>query len=355
MSSRLVRLRRELKERGLDALLVSSLPNVRYLTGFSGSNGLCVVTGTDMVLITDSRYARQSRMEARRCKRVVTSLGLFEAVAADGMLGKRRKVGIESHHLSYAQYRSLKRLFPRQRFSGHAEIVESLALVKDPAEIESIRNAALISGRVLSEIVPLLRPGVREADIAAEISFLQKRHGGERDAFEPIVASGERAVLPHAVPTGKKIRSGEMVILDFGTTCNGYCSDITRTVAMGKTSRRAREMYALVLDAHTAAMAAARAGLPARDLDAVARERLRKAGYGRYFVHSLGHGIGLNIHERPRISPLSTERLQAGSVVTIEPGLYVPGVGGVRIEDDVVLTRTGCRVLTDAPRELMIL
>jgi Xaa-Pro aminopeptidase len=355
MNSRLARLRRALRKRGLDAFLISSLPNVRYLTGFSGSNGLCVVTGTEAVLVTDSRYALQSRMEVRRCRRIISPLGLFEAVAEDGLLKRRLNVGFESHHLSYAQFRTLKRLFPRHSLSGQTELVEEIAIVKDLAEVRNIRDAARVSGKVFAEVIPLIRPGVREVDLAAEISFLQKLYGGERDAFEPIVASGENAALPHARPTKKRIRKGETVILDFGTTCNGYSSDITRTVAVGKISPRAREMYALVLKAHAAAMAAAREGIPARELDAVARETMRKAGYGRYFIHSLGHGLGLSIHERPRVSPLSREVLQAGSVITIEPGLYVPGVGGVRIEDDVVLTRNGCIVLSDAPRELMIL
>jgi Xaa-Pro aminopeptidase len=294
-------------------------------------------------------------MEAKRWKRVVSTLGLQEAVKAEGVLKGCRNVGFESHELSYAQYRTFRKLFPRISFSGQADLIEDLTLVKDAAEVENIHRAAQISDRVFSEIVPLIRPGVREAEIAAEISFLLKSHGGEHDAFEPIVASGERALLPHARATAKRIKRGEVVILDFGTTWNGYCSDITRTVAIGKASSRAREMYALVLDAHTAVIAAAKAGLMARELDAIARERFRLAGYGKYFVHSLGHGLGLSIHERPRVSPLSREELHAGSVITIEPGLYVPGTGGVRIEDDVVLTRTGCRVLTSAPRELMTL
>jgi Xaa-Pro aminopeptidase len=355
MSSRLARLRRELRRRGLHALLISSLPNIRYLTGFSGSNGLCVVTGRELVLVTDSRYALQSRMEARRCRRIISALGLLEAVAADGLLKRRQTVGFESHHLSYVQFRTLKRLFPRHRLAGEADMVEEIALTKDAAEVESLRNAARISGKVFADLLPLIRPGVREVDLAAEISYLQKRRGGERDAFEPIVASGENAVLPHARPTMKRIRNGETVILDFGTICNGYCSDLTRTVAVGKVSRRVREMYALVLDAHAAAVVAARGGIAARALDAVARDRLRGAGYGKFFTHSLGHGIGLSIHERPRVSPLSREILQTGSVITIEPGLYLPGVGGVRIEDDVVLTPNGCQLLTTAPRELLIL
>ena len=355
MSTRLARLRQEMHERGMDAFFVSSLPNVRYLSGFSGSNGLCVVTGKEMVLVTDSRYARQSRVEARRCRRIVTSQGLIEAVAEDGNLKRVRNAGFEPDHISYAQYRSLKRLFPGVTFLGHGDLGEDLALTKDPAEVENIRKSAGISDRVFMEVVSLIRPGVKEVELAAEISYLQKRHGGERDAFEPIVASGERALLPHARATGKRIKRGEMAILDFGTTCGGFCSDLTRTVAVGKPSSRAREMYALVLEAHGAAIAAARGGMMARDLDAVARGILQRAGYGRYFVHSLGHGLGLSIHERPRVSPLSREELRSGSVITIEPGLYVPGVGGVRIEDDVLLTRTGCRVLTGAPRELMIL
>ncbi len=355
MNSRLARLRQELRNRDLDAFLVTSLPNVRYLTGFSGSNGLCVVTGREAVLFTDTRYARQSKMEAKGCRRVITRRALFEAAALEGLLKHRRTLGFESHHVSYAQYRSLKRLFPRHKLSGQGELVENLALIKDPSEIKAIQEAGEIASRVFLEIVQLIRPGVSEMDIAAEISYLLKRQGGERDAFEPIVASGERGVLPHVRPTTQRIRQGVMVILDFGTTRNGYCSDITRTVAVGKVPRRAVEMYALVLDAHAAAIQAAKGGLPARELDAIARERLHKAGYGRYFVHSLGHGLGLNIHERPRVSPLSSEVLQVGNCITIEPGLYVPGIGGVRIEDDIVLTKTGCNVLTHAPRELMIL
>jgi Xaa-Pro aminopeptidase len=355
MNSRLVRLRRELRRRGLGALLVTSPPHIRYLTGFSGSNGLCVVTQGDLALFTDSRYLRQSAIEAKRCRRVISTLGLMEAVADDGILARCVDVGFEAEYLSYAAYRSLKKFFPRQRFSGETEFVEEIALIKEPREIERIRAAALISSRVCKEILPLIRPGVPEADLAAEISSLQKKFGGERDAFEPIVASGEAALQPHGKPTRKRIRKGELVILDFGTTCGGYCSDLTRTVAVGHASRRQREMYALVQDAHAAAVAAARAGMTARELDAVARDIFRKAGAGRFFIHSLGHGLGLSIHERPRVSQLSSEVLQAGSVITIEPGLYVPGVGGVRIEDDVVLTRTGCKPLTDAPRELMIL
>jgi Xaa-Pro aminopeptidase len=355
MNSRLARLRNEMRRRGLDAVLVTFLPNVRYLSGFSGSHGLCVVTRNEAVLVTDSRYARQSRMEAKRWRCIVSTLPLLDAIEAEGVLRRHRRVGFEADHLSYAQYRSMKRLFPRLSFTGSSDLVEDIALVKDASEVENIRKAARISDRVFGEILSVIRPGVRESEVAAEISYLLKSHGGEQDAFEPIVASGERAILPHARATTKRIRRGDMVILDFGTTCKGYCSDITRTVAVGRASRRAREVYALVLDAHGAAVAAAKAGLMARELDAVARDRFRRAGFGKYFVHSLGHGLGLSVHERPRISPLGKEQLQDGSVVTIEPGLYVPGVGGVRIEDDVVLDRTGCRVLTAAPRELMTL
>ena len=355
MNFRLARLRAEMQRRGLDALLVSFLPNVRYLSGFSGSNALCVVTRTGAVLVTDSRYARQSRSEARRLQRVITALPLPEALNAFGVLKRLRTVGFEAEHVPYVQYRMLKKLFPRISFRGTTGLVEDIALIKDASEIDSVHKAARISDRVFGEIISLIRPGVRESEIAAEISYLLRRHGGERDAFEPIVASGERAILPHARATTKRIRRGELVVLDFGTTCNGYCSDLTRTVAVGRVSRAARETYALVREAHADAIAAARAGMMARELDAVARERFRRAGYGRYFVHSLGHGLGLSIHERPRVSPLSRERLQAGSVITIEPGLYIPGVGGVRIEDDVVLTPGGCKVLTGASRELMTL
>jgi len=350
-ASRILRLRGKLEEEGLDALVVSSLPDIRYLSGFSGSNALCIVTRHRTFFLTDSRYALQCRMEVKGFRRFVTPLGLLDRAAELGLLRGCRKTGFASDDLTFARYRILRRLFPRTRFRPTTGIVEELAIVKDRREIAAIEKAVAISDKVFRALLPLVRPGVREIDLAAEISYLHRRNGAERDAFDSIVASGERGALPHARATPKKIRRGELVTLDFGCVWQGYGSDITRTVAVGKVPRRAREMYRVVLEAQRESIAAARPGMRARELDAVARGSIRKAGYGRYFRHGLGHGLGLHPHGRPLVSWRSEEVLQAGSVFTIEPGVYIPGYGGVRIEDDVLLTGEGCRVLTKASKE----
>jgi Xaa-Pro aminopeptidase len=207
---------------------------------------------------------------------------------------------------------------------------------------------------VFGKIKRLIRPGVTELDIAAEISYLHRQLGGERDAFEPIVASGRRSALPHARATGKRIKHGDLVILDFGCSVNGYHSDITRTMVVGRASGEARRMHAAVLSASDEAIKSARAGMPAKELDRVARKEITGAGMAKYFVHALGHGLGIQVHERPRISALSKDILKAGNVVTIEPGVYIPSVGGVRIEDDVLITKSGCEVLSHTSKELFV-
>jgi Xaa-Pro aminopeptidase len=352
--TRLARLREKLHSAGLDALLVTSLPNIRYLTGFTGSNALVVVLQHKIYFLTDQRYRQQSREQVRGATRIISRTSLFEALAEHRLL-RRRRVGFEAEHLSYASHRHLRRAVPGVVLRPVHDLVEELALRKDDSEVALITMAIRVTEQVFQRVLPLLRPGVRELEIAAEISYLHRRLGAEGDAFEPIVASGERGALPHARPTRRKLRKGDLVTLDFGCTVAGYCADLTRTVAIGRASRRAREVYRAVLAAQEEALAAARPGMLARDLDRVARSHLARAGLGRYFSHSLGHGIGLRIHERPRVAPRSPERLEAGSVITIEPGVYLPGELGVRIEDDLVLTGDGGRVLTSVPKELMVL
>ncbi|HTY58680.1 MAG TPA: Xaa-Pro peptidase family protein [Bacteroidota bacterium] len=352
---RIAGLRASMRENSLDAFLVTSLAAVRYLTGFSGSNALAVVTARRAFFVSDSRYRLQSGAEVRGFRRIIGRRGLLEDAAASQTLRACRTAGFESDTMTYAQYRSLRRLFPGVAFRPATGIVESLSLVKDPGEIACIEQAAAIADRVFSEVLASIRPGVTELDVASEISYLNRRRGGESDAFDVIVASGPRGALPHARPTARKLRKGEFVLLDFGSRVRGYNSDLTRTVALGRVPRRLREAYSAVLEANEAASAAARAGMTARALDAVARTCLRRRGFGRYFVHSLGHGLGLRVHERPHVSPLSREVLERGSVITIEPGVYIPGAGGVRIEDDLLLGRSGCRLLTRSRRDLIVL
>jgi Xaa-Pro aminopeptidase len=355
MSKRRIELLRDrMQQLRLDAFIVSSLPNVRYLTGFSGSSGLCIVWKREALFITDSRYALQSRKEVKFWKRVIATNGLFEEGVQRGLFPGCRNVGFESQALTYAQYRTLKKLTSDVSFVSTKDVVESISLVKEKKEMDCIRTAVRISDRVFDDVIHSIKPGVAELEIAAEISYLHKKYGAEKDAFEPIIASGERGSLPHVRASDKRIRNRELVTLDFGCTVRGYNSDITRTVAVGGASVQARNLYNVVLDAQLEAISAAKAGMFARDLDAIARDRITNEGYGKYFVHSLGHGLGLQVHELPRVSSLSKEQLVAGSVITIEPGVYIPQFGGIRIEDDVLLTSGGCEVLTSAPKEFMI-
>lgn len=339
---------------GYDAFVISSPLNIRYITGFSGSNALCVVRKSDAWFLTDSRYALQARMEVKGFKRKIVKNDLYEEVGLQHMLKGCRKAAFESNTVTYAQYRILKKSNTRVSFAPTNNLVEDIALIKEKGEIEFMRTAARISDKVFASLLGILKPGVVELDIAAEISYLHRKHGAEKDAFDSIVASGVRGAFPHARASSKRLKKGEFVTLDFGCTVKGYNSDITRTVAIGKPPAEACRMYDVVYGAQREAVERARPGLWAKDLDAVARRRITDGGFGRFFTHSLGHGLGLQVHERPRVSPLSKERLYQGSVITIEPGVYVPGVGGVRIEDDVVLTSDSCEVLTQAPKELIV-
>jgi Xaa-Pro aminopeptidase len=354
-SKRIASLRDVLREKNLDGFVVTALHNIRYLSGFSGTNAALILTHTQAYFLTDSRYAQQIGEEVKGYHRVVTVRGLFETAAQKNLLRGCERVGFEAHYLPYAQYRSLKRLFHGQSFIGTSELVEGLSLVKDRQEIALIKKAAGISDRVFNGILKIVKPGVQEADVAAEISYLHRRLGADRDAFEPIVASGVRGAFPHAGATAKKLKNGEMVTMDFGCTCKGYNSDITRTIGIGRIPARAKEIYDTVRTAQQDAVNHARGGIRAKDLDGVARRRIKERGYGRYFVHSLGHGLGLRVHERPRVSTLSKEVLRAGSVITIEPGVYIPGFGGVRIEDDVLLTEKSCEVLNTSTKDLVII
>jgi Xaa-Pro aminopeptidase len=353
MQARLARLRSRLQKEDLDALLISSLPNVRYLTRFTGSNANCIVTRRQAFFITDSRYTQQSSQEVRGFRRIIAPGGLHDAVSELGLLARCKTVGFEAEAVTYAQFVRLKKLFPRLRLRATKNLVEELSLSKEPGELASIRRAIGITDDVYRDVLDMLKPGIAERVIAAEISYLHKKYGAEHDAFDPIVACGPRGAIPHARPTSRKIRNGELLIMDFGCVVKGYGSDLTRTVCVGRATRHQQKLYAVVLGAQRAAIDAIRPGLQARQLDDIARQYIARAGLAKYFTHALGHGLGLRPHERPRIGPASNDVLQKGNVITIEPGIYIPGYGGIRIEDDVLLTRTGCRVLTKATNELI--
>ncbi len=351
---RLTAVRTAMTELRLQAFLVTEMAHVRYLTGFSGSSGLCVITPEKQFFITDRRYKSQASQEVDGFTIIIAKQRLFPLITEKSLIPKQARIGFESECVTVADMKSLKKLLPGRHFVPETNILETVTAIKDDREIALIRYAAQITDKVFKKILALIRPGIRECDIAAEISYWHRKYGAECDAFDPIVASGERGALPHARAADKIIRRGEMVVLDFGCRYCGYHSDLTRTIAVGKPSVEMKKIYKIVLDAQTKAIDTVHNGVAARSVDAVARKHIRQAGYGRYFIHSLGHGLGIHVHEPMRLSALSTAILQTGNVVTIEPGIYIPGSGGVRIEDDIIVCENGCDVLTTSPKELII-
>jgi Xaa-Pro aminopeptidase len=338
----------------VQSLLVTELEHVRYLTGFSGSCGLCLITPTKQFFITDRRYKSQAPQEVKGFTIIIAQQTLFPLLAERKLIPSGSRIGFESQHVSVADMHSLKKMLPHRHFIPATNILETVTAVKEDKEIELLRSAARISDHVFKKLLKLVRPGVRERDIAAEISYWHRKYGAEGDAFEPIVASGDRGALPHARASEKKIRHGEMVVLDFGCCYHGYNSDITRTLAVGNPPAEMKKVYRIVLEAQIKAIEAIRNGVTARSIDAVAREHIRQNGFGRYFIHSLGHGLGIHVHDPLRVSAVSSAVLETGNVMTIEPGIYIPGRGGVRIEDDIVVCENGCDILTGSSKELII-
>lgn len=352
---RIRQLRTAFGNKHIDAFVTSFLPHLRYLTGFTGSNGLCIVTASRVFFVTDFRYKEQIRSEVACSRSFITSGSLLEKAAEHDILLGCHNVGFEKDYLTYSEYRELRKVFKSLHSVSTRDLVESLSSAKEETEISLLRRACGITDRVFEEMLTVVKEGVSELDLSAEISYLHKKYGAEKDAFEPIVVSGVRTSLPHGKPTHKKIRRGDLVTLDLGCSFKGYCSDLTRTIAVGKPSGEVRRVYSVVLDAQRLAIGGARSGISGKELDRVAREHIASEGYGSKFGHGLGHGIGLQVHERPRLSKRSGDTLISGNVITVEPGIYLPGRFGVRIEDDVVIREGKCDVLTKSPRGLIIL
>ncbi len=339
----------------LQGFLVTFLPNVRYLTGFTGSNAVVFVRQDEVVLITDSRYRNQASTEVKGVRTIIAPGSQPDVLVKSHLAKKGERIGFEAGSLTFSSHKKLKILLKGIKLVPTASIIEQIRVQKDENEITAIRRAAQITDRVFKKILTILKPGVRELEVAAEISYWHRIFGAESDAFDPIVASGVRGAYPHGRATAKKLRIGEMITIDMGCKVEGYHSDLTRTVCLGKARRELKSMYNIVLEAQQKALDAAAPAIPVSVLDGIGRNHIRRNGYGKFFTHSLGHGIGLEIHERPLVSAKSTDTLKENSVITIEPGIYLPEVGGVRIEDDVVIRREGNEVLTKAPKELIVL
>ena len=362
--------RRALDDRGLSALAVTHLPNVRYLTNHAGSAGLAVVTAERLHLLVDGRYAeavRRLQDSNAACPgatiHVVEGSGSYDEALADLLAPLDGPVGFESAHLTVSRHAWWRRALERRGADAALEpvegLVERLRMIKDAGEIAALREAAARLAPVVEAAFGAVRAGVSERRVAAAIDAALGAAGFERPAFETIVAGGPNSALPHHHPGSRALAAGDLVVLDFGGVLGGYCSDLTRTVALGPIDAERRAIYEAVREAQAAALEAVRPGVDTSAVDAAARQVLVERGLGEAFSHGTGHGLGLEVHEDPRVSRsregAEGTRLEPGMVFTVEPGAYVPGTGGVRIEDDVLVTSAGCEILTDVPRELLTL
>lgn len=338
----------------IDAILVSDLKDVRYLTGFSGSEGLLLVSAAEVTLLVDSRYTVQAKNETTGCTVVEfreKQTALESIVTEQGVT----ILGIQAERVTVSFYNDLRKHLPSIRFVPIGADVALLRVVKDPREISCLENVARIASEALLDTLKTIKPGDTEKDIALRLEFAMRTAGADDKSFDSIVASGQRGALPHGKATSKSIVHGELITIDFGALLDGYNSDETVTVALGEPDETQRKIYQIVKDAHDKAIDAVRPGAQFKDLDSVAREHIGQKGYGDYFGHGLGHGVGLDVHEKPVVSFRSEDVVREGMVFTIEPGIYIPGWGGVRIEDLVVATSDGCRLLSRVPKDLMIL
>ena len=358
VTDRATRLRAALEPAGCDALLVSHLTNIRYLTGFTGSAAILVVAADGLLFVTDGRYAEQAQEElavagvTARIEIGRTGEAQREAVARE--LSSTPRIGLESEHVSWAdQQRYAESWFPDAVLVPVAGAVEALRVVKDAGEVARIEAACAIADAALASVVPLLDGGPTETAFALALDGEMRRRGADDISFETIVASGPNGSRPHHTPSDRAIERGDLVVVDFGALVDGYHSDMTRTIPVGGLDALddvQRRMVSVVTEAQAAGVAAVRAGGSAKSVDAACRSVIEAAGWGEAFVHGTGHGVGLDIHEDPRVTWAADATLAAGHVVTVEPGVYLPGHGGVRVEDTVVVTATGCRPLTRAPK-----
>jgi Xaa-Pro aminopeptidase len=358
---RLQRLQLTLHQRRLDILVVTHLPNIRYLCGFTGSAAALVITEAKTLFFTDGRYAAQAQSEVQGA-RVVIARKAPPVTAAEWLKANRRsfsrtgslRVGIEAEHLTVAARTQLAAILPSNfRLKEAPPLVEQARMVKDAEEIERIRAAVRLGASLFDTALAKIRPGVKEVDVAAEMEYAARRAEAQEMSFPTIIAAGERSVLPHGRASEAAIPAQGFVVCDFGVILAGYCSDMTRTVWVGRVSEEACRVYEAVREAQQAGVDSVRPGVSVAAVDQAARKVLQKHKLGRYFTHSTGHGVGLEIHEAPRVAAGQTEVLRPGMVITIEPGAYIPGKWGVRIEDMVVVTEKGCEVLTPTSKELI--
>ncbi|MDQ0231937.1 Xaa-Pro aminopeptidase [Metabacillus malikii] len=352
---KLEKIRNRFHELSIDGLLITSEFNRRYMTGFTGTSGLAIITETKAIFMTDFRYMEQAAKQVQQFEIIQHTGLLSEEVAKVAKELGIKKLGFEQDHLTYQQYALYKNALATTEFVPVSGAVEKLRLIKSPSEIKILKEATEIADAAYNHILTYVKPGIREIEVSNELEFFMRKNGATSSSFDIIVASGYRSALPHGVATEKVIEKGDFVTLDFGAYYKGYCSDITRTFAVGEPADELKKIYEVVLEAQKRGMAGIKPGMNGKEADALTRNYITEQGYGEYFGHSTGHGLGMEVHEGPALSVRSNTILEPGMVVTVEPGIYVAGLGGVRIEDDTVITDSGNESLSHSPKELIIL
>ncbi len=338
--------------------IITSEPNIRHLSGFTGSVALLIVDGKSSILIVDGRYTRQARSEVKKGIKVIEAPLTTSLLDTAITILKRKKtsdIGYEDDKLDAASFNKLKAHFPGAKFYSISRELRDRRMIKQKHEIELIKKAALIADLTCDCVVRIIKPGMTELEISAHIDYLIKTFKGNAPAFETLVSSGKLSANPHGKPTEKHVKKGDLIVMDFGARYKGYNSDITRMVSLGAPSIKHKKIYDAVLSAQESAIARVRDGVPAKDVDKAARNSLKKHQLEKYFTHGTGHGIGIQVHEGPRVSLSSKDILKEGMVITVEPGVYLPGTGGFRIEDMVLVKKGGCEVLTKAAKRLEVL
>jgi Xaa-Pro aminopeptidase len=351
---KLEKLRSSFEKLNIDGLVVASNFNRRYISNFTGSSGVVLISSDRALFITDFRYVEQATNQCEGFEIVQHSGAIIEEVAVQAKKLGIKKLGFEQDHLTFASYRSYENVIEGELIPVSG-VIEKLRLIKTSSEIKILKEAADIADAAYKHILDFIRPGKTELEVSNELEFFMRKAGATSSSFDIIVASGYRGALPHGVASDKIIENGDLVTLDFGAYYKGFISDITRTVAVGEPSAKLKEIYDVVLEAQLRGMAGIKPGMTGREADALTRDYITEKGYGEYFGHSTGHGIGLEVHEGPALSSKSDIILETGMLVTVEPGIYIPGLGGVRIEDDTLITETGNETLTHSTKELIIL
>lgn len=353
ISERKARLQSVFRANRMDGFIFFDMKNIRYLSGFTGSEGALLVSAEQETLFVDGRYTSQAGLETKGVK-IIECADKIEAIITAIKKCKLKRIGFEEDCITVATYKKLSKPFPKGIFISLSDGLRMFRACKDNTEIANIKQACQISSYAIHAVIHQVKPGWTEKEVALQLEMNARQTGADGIAFDTIVAAGEHSSLPHAWPTDRKIKKGDFVVIDFGVRYKGYCSDETCTIAFGKLTDRQKNAYQAVKNAHDRALDAVADGVPASDIDKQARRAFGNKD-GRYFVHGTGHGVGLDIHEAPRLSSTSGDILKPGMVFTIEPGLYIPGLWGIRIEDTVLLKENSCEKLTKMDKELIII